>query len=465
MIRTDQSTWKTNSLIVNISFVVLFFHVEVRTLAFLDKAWNGFFVLDCSLSEVKSDFGQHVLKLFNNFFVSESFVDFDFHISDFNSFRRFLDPEVATSFSDIDQLHANGIPQDMFDISSWNHGHKFIGTKLDQRGDTEVISKQNQAFIGVSGDISRQNQPIGFQKVEEYLISDSRLLAKNARQNDLFFGRLARKQTHEKLAAGHDFGSVDGETILANWKLEIKQVSWFQLQKVLTESLFIQLYDLTDSLGWLFQHFPLLILQIWLLNRLSFKNKFFISRFKNWILQLFSDLLIQNSLSNPVSQIKHSQHLFKFTETVLILKAFQKVAQFIVSIEVLVKHSCVHIKLLIVHCFNAVIGMFFVVNEFQNMLFLWCLVNLVFRLWLVYTNVMQVIEVLTVESTKCEHWWPDESCAMATSCGWCLACDFQLTNGAFFKIRYQKIIQIVTETAAENIDFVIVDSGRVAPSC
>ncbi len=144
-------------MIVDISFVVLFFHVEVGTLGFFDEVWNGFFVLDCSLSDVKTDFGQHVLKLLNDFFVSESFVDFYFDIDDFNSFRSFLDPEITASFSDIDQLHADGISQNMLGIGSWNHGHELIGTELDQRGDTEVISEQNQVFIGVSWDISRHN--------------------------------------------------------------------------------------------------------------------------------------------------------------------------------------------------------------------------------------------------------------------------------------------------------------------
>ena len=118
-------------MIVKICFEVLFLHVKVRTLGFFSKVWNRLFILKCSLSQVKANFGKHVFELFHNFNVSEGFVDFYFNIVGFDSLCNLFDPKVRTSFCKIDEFHADRIGQNLINIVVINHGHKFIGTDLD----------------------------------------------------------------------------------------------------------------------------------------------------------------------------------------------------------------------------------------------------------------------------------------------------------------------------------------------
>ena len=72
------------------------------------------------------------------------------------------------------------------------------------------------------------------------------------------------------------------------------------------------------------------------------------------------------------------------------------------------------------------------------------------------TDVMQIIEILSVESSERKHRGSDKPCAMSPSGSWSFSRYFQLTNCVTLKISHQDIVQIVTETATENVNFIIV---------
>ena len=99
----------SNSLVVDISFVVLFFHVEIGTLALFGKVGNGLFVFDGSLSKVKANLGKHGFELLSNLPVSKFIGNLELDISNFDIFSIFFYPKVTTCPCDICQFHTDGI--------------------------------------------------------------------------------------------------------------------------------------------------------------------------------------------------------------------------------------------------------------------------------------------------------------------------------------------------------------------
>ena len=99
----------SNSLVVDISFVVLFFHVEIGTLALFDKVGNGLFVFDGSLSKVKANLGKHGFELLSNLSISKFIGNLELDVSNFDIFSIFFYPKVTTYPCDICQFHTDGI--------------------------------------------------------------------------------------------------------------------------------------------------------------------------------------------------------------------------------------------------------------------------------------------------------------------------------------------------------------------
>ena len=176
---------KNHSLIVEIGFEVLLFHVEIRAIGLFVKIGNSFFIIDHNLRKIKRNLPQHRLHLFNSLSRSKRFRNLHLKISNFNSFNHFLNPEITTRPSNIHQPHTHRMANHMFYILVIDHAHKLVGTNLHQQRHTKVVAQHNQLLISVRRDVVRDHQPIAIEEVEKHFVSDSTLLVEDIVQGDL----------------------------------------------------------------------------------------------------------------------------------------------------------------------------------------------------------------------------------------------------------------------------------------
>jgi len=94
-------------MVVNVGFVVFFFHIEIVTDSLFDKVRNVFLAVHHDLGQIESNSGQHRFQLFNYFLLSEALVDLYFEIGNFGTLCGFLNPEIATSFGDVCEPHVD----------------------------------------------------------------------------------------------------------------------------------------------------------------------------------------------------------------------------------------------------------------------------------------------------------------------------------------------------------------------
>lgn len=75
-------------------------------------------------------------------------------------------------------------------------------------------------------------------------------------------------------------------------------------------------------------------------------------------------------------------------------------------------------------------------------------------------DVVQVVEVLTVEASEGDHATAHEASTVSSSWFWVLlrvSTDLQALQGVILNIDDEKIVEIVTESASKDVDLVVID--------
>ena len=75
-------------------------------------------------------------------------------------------------------------------------------------------------------------------------------------------------------------------------------------------------------------------------------------------------------------------------------------------------------------------------------------------------DVVQVIEVLTVEASEGDHATAHETSAVSSS--WFgvflrVSADFQTLEGVALDINYEQIVEVIAKPSSKNVDFVVID--------
>ena len=77
-----------------------------------------------------------------------------------------------------------------------------------------------------------------------------------------------------------------------------------------------------------------------------------------------------------------------------------------------------------------------------------------------YIDVVEIVEILSIESSKGDHTAPHEASAMSSPrlrMVLSIPTDFQALEGVTLDIYDKQIVKIVAESPCEHIDFIIID--------
>ena len=79
-------------------------------------------------------------------------------------------------------------------------------------------------------------------------------------------------------------------------------------------------------------------------------------------------------------------------------------------------------------------------------------------------NIVKIIEIFAIESTKNDHITSNKASTMSPSCFRQLNISLERLHRFLFQINNKNIIQIITESSPKNINLILINRGSMSPS-